>query len=76
MCIKKELNKMARGLNKSYYHFILTDKQVNEPKFYKTCKEITKDYGLCKATIYNIINNKHRSIKYPNLNIEIYYQPI
>ncbi len=73
---KEKLSKMTRGSNKSFYHFIVTDTSNDETKYFKTCKEITENYQLCKASIYNLLNGKHNSKKYNHLNIERYYQPI
>ena len=74
---KEKANKMTgRGENKSFYHFLITNNDTNETNYFRTCKDITETYGICKATIYNMISSKHRPVKYTHLSIERFYQPI
>ncbi len=65
-----------RGQNKTFYHFIIKDKDTDETKYFRTCKEICEAYGVCRATIYNIMNGKHKPRYYENLHIERRYIPI
>lgn len=59
-----------RGLNKSYYHYLVYDGDVDESRYYFTLKDISKEYSLCRATINSMINNPDRPCrKYPNVKI-------
>ena len=59
-----------RGLNKSYYHYIVYNEDTKTNHYYKTAKDISLQYGCSRATIYNIItkSNKPRR-KYKNITI-------
>jgi len=67
---------VGRGENKSFYHFLITNTQTDKSDYFRTCKDITKAHGICKATIYNMLGGKHRPVKYTHLTIERFYQPI
>tara|TARA_R100000231_G_scaffold122142_1_gene92311 strand:- start:2768 stop:3019 length:252 start_codon:yes stop_codon:yes gene_type:complete len=60
-----------RGLNKKTYHYKVINKLNDEFKYYKTCDEITKDYGISRANIYLMAKNPNIiRRKYNNINIE------
>ena len=55
---------MPRTTNKSNYHYEVFFKNnlgdiIN--KYYRTTKEISKEFGICRATIYNLKTNGTRS---------------
>jgi len=68
---------MARSPNKTFYHYRVTNNVENTTKFYRTCKEITDEYHICRATIYNMINKPViRTRRYKHLDIEQMLTPI
>lgn len=67
----------GRGQNKSFYHYKVIDTVNNEEKLFRTCADITKEYGVCRATIYNMVNKEcKRTRKHKNLTITQFYSPM
>ncbi len=67
----------GRGKNRTYYHYKITDNNTGESELFRTCQDITNKFGICRATIYNMVNREtKRSRKNRNITIEQFYQPI
>ena len=67
----------GRGINKSFYHYKVLNKVTGESNFYRTCKDITNEFGICRATIYNMINKPStRTRKHNHLDITQMLHPI
>jgi hypothetical protein len=68
---------MPRSINRSFYHYKVIFNDTNETKLYRTCQDICKEFNICRATIYNMINHESkRSRKRHNITIQQFYQPI
>ena len=55
---------MGRTINKSNYHYEVYFKNETgdiEKKYYKTNKEISTDFGISRATIYNLKTKGYNS---------------
>jgi ribosomal protein L20 len=65
-----------RGANITFYHFLVTDNLTDEKNYYRTCQQICDKYGLCRGTIYNMINRKHKPRHFRHLTIERHYTPV
>ena len=60
-----------RGLNQKTYHYKLKNNVNNEEKYYKTCNEITNEYGISRANIYLMVKNPETPRrKYNHITIE------
>ena len=55
--------KKTRGKNKNFYHFRLQELDpIEENKYldyqyFKTANEICEKYGICRASLYRVLNN-------------------
>ena len=68
--IGEQTKRIPRGLNKSYYHYLVYDGDKDESKYYFTLKEIGKTYDLCRATLTSMILCPDKPCrKYPNVKI-------
>lgn len=67
----------GRGINRSFYHYKVFNSDTNEEKLFRTCKEITTEFGICRATIYNMVNKESkRNRKKNNITITQFYSPM
>ena len=59
------------------YKFAVTDKETNQTIKYHFTKEIEDDLGMCKGSIYNLINKSHTNNrkKWSKYNIEKIREP-
>jgi hypothetical protein len=67
---------MPRTLNKTYYHYKITDKDTGISKYYRTLADIKSEYGLCRTSVYHRIAGNHKPVIYTNLIFERDYIPI
>ena len=67
---------MPRTLNSSFYHYKVTDTDTGKVKYYKTCADITNDYGICRTSVYHRVAENHVPKLYPNLKFERDYIPV
>lgn len=70
------IKKMPRTLNRTYYHYKITDTDTGNFKYYKTLADIKNEYGICRTSVYHRIAGNHKPIIYPNLLFERDYIPV
>ena len=77
MNIKESQKRNGRGINKSYYHYMVYNSDTESNTYYKTTKDIATQFGCSRGTIYSIITkpDKPRRI-YKNLKIEQDYKHV
>jgi predicted DNA-binding protein YlxM (UPF0122 family) len=75
MNINETHKRIGRGINKTYYHYMVYNSDNELNTYYRTTKEIAQEFGCSRGTIYSIITNpdKPRRI-YKNLKIEQDYK--
>tara|TARA_R110002012_G_scaffold237919_2_gene411684 strand:+ start:400 stop:672 length:273 start_codon:yes stop_codon:yes gene_type:complete len=60
-----------RGPAKTYYNYLLTDKNTQEKTHYKTLQEITEKYNISRSNIYLMVRNPETvRRKFNDLKIE------
>tara|TARA_R110002153_G_scaffold193128_1_gene346479 strand:+ start:276 stop:536 length:261 start_codon:yes stop_codon:yes gene_type:complete len=65
------IRQRIRGPAKTYYHYLVTNKDSEEKEYYKTISEINTKYGISRGNIYLMCKNPNvKRRKYNDITIE------